>query len=183
MTGLVCIKMKLGEPDESGRRRPIPVKGSEFNVQADMAIAATGQRPDTRFLAGQSGIKTTRWGAIEAGPATYRTHEDGIFAGGDCVSGPATLIEALHMGNRAARGIDAYIQGKTIQTEVPLDGIDMKAQRDMGFVVKDSVRKALHREANERCQDFSEVEGGYISEEAIQEARRCLRCYRLMVWS
>jgi formate dehydrogenase beta subunit len=183
MTGLICIKMRLGEPDESGRRRPIPVKGSQFKVQTDMAIAATGQRPDTRFLAGQSSVKTTKWGTIEAGPATYRTHEDRIFAGGDCVSGPATLIEALHMGNQAARGIDAYIQGKAIQMEVPLDGIDMKAQRDMGFVAENSVRKTLHREVNERRQDFSEVEGGYVNEEAIEEAKRCLRCYRLVVWS
>ncbi|MGD0275537.1 MAG: FAD-dependent oxidoreductase [Syntrophales bacterium] len=183
LTGLICIKMKLGEPDDSGRRRPVPVRGSEFVVQADMAIAATGQRPDTAFLAGQNGVKTTKWGTIEAGPATYRTHEDGIFAGGDCVSGPATLIEALNMGNRAALSIDAYLQVKTVQTDLPLEGIDMKAQRGEGYVMVDPVKKTLHRDAKERKEDFSEVEGGLVGEEAIQEAKRCLRCYRLMVWS
>ena len=87
------------------------------------------------------------------------------------------------MGNRAARNIDAYIQGKTIQTDLPLEGIDMKAQRGEGYVVVDSVKKTLHRDAKERKEDFSEVEGGFVGEEAIQEAKRCLRCYRLMVWS
>ncbi len=99
-----CVKMKLGEPDESGRKRPIPVKGSEFSPKTDMVIAATGQKPDLSFLTGKDKTNmTTSWGTVKVDPASYSTPVAKIFAGGDCGSGPATLIEALNMGNKAAK--------------------------------------------------------------------------------
>jgi formate dehydrogenase beta subunit len=182
VTGLEYIKMKLGEPDQSGRRRPIPIKGSEAQMKTDMVVAATGQRSDLEFLAGQHGMETTDWGSIKADPVTLKTGLAGIFAGGDCVSGPATLIEALNAGNRAARGIDCMLQGKASSETDAFSGIEAGAQRDEGFVVQKSAAKVSFLEVARRLEDASEVEGGFDIDAARKEAARCLRCYRLMVW-
>ncbi len=176
-----CIKMKLGEPDASGRKRPVPVPGSEHIVKTDMVISATGQTPDLRLL--ESGvIDVTGWGTIKVDPAGYGTNVPGIFAGGDCVTGPATLIEALDAGNKVARSIDAYLQGKSFQKELAYEGIDTAKQRDMGFVSKLAAEKAAYLDVNKRLDNFSEVEGGFSVTAAVKEAGRCLRCYRLLVW-
>jgi formate dehydrogenase beta subunit len=175
-----CIRMKLGEPDSSGRRRPIPVKGSEFKVKADMVIPATGQKPDLRFV--KDLVPVTGWGTIEVNPETLRTNLENVFAGGDCVSGPATLIEALDAGNKVARSIDAYLQGRTVEPEVSFKGIDVKAQRAMGFVDTCTQEKVNLLEPKTRVKGFTEVEAPYSDAEAMKEANRCLRCYRLVVW-
>lgn len=176
-----CIKMKLGEPDQSGRKRPIPIPGSEFIMKTDMVIAATGQVPDLKLLEGD-GIGVTHWGTIQADPAGCGTNVPGIFAGGDCVTGPATLIEALDAGNKAARSIDAFIQGKGFQKEFGFEGIKTGEQRDIGFVVVAPAKKPPFLEVGKRLGNFDEVEGGFSVTEAMKEAGRCLRCYRLLVW-
>ncbi|MFH1080505.1 MAG: FAD-dependent oxidoreductase [Pseudomonadota bacterium] len=182
VTGLEYIKMKLGEPDQSGRKRPIPVKGSEAQMKADMVIAATGQKSDLSLFTGKEGVQTTDWGAIKADPVTFKTSVEGIFAGGDCVSGPATLIEALNAGNKVARSIDCALQGKAYLDPDPFAGVETGNQRDTGLVVKKAAAKATFLDVTRRLDNVAEVEGGLSVAEAIAEARRCLRCYRLMVW-
>ncbi len=178
--GVECIRMKLGEPDSSGRRRPVPVKGSEFKVKADLVIPAIGQKPDLGFA--RDVIQVTGWGTIEVNPETLRTNLEGVFAGGDCVSGPATLIEALDAGNKVARSIDAYLQGRTIEPEVSFRGIDLKAQRTEGFIDACPQEKVSLLDPKARVKSFAEVEGPYSDMTAMKEANRCLRCYRLVVW-
>jgi formate dehydrogenase beta subunit len=177
--GVECIRMKLGEPDSSGRRRPIPVKGSEFKVKADMVIPATGQKPDLRFV--KDLVPVTGWGTIEVNPETLRTNLENVFAGGDCVSGPATLIEALDAGNKVARSIDAYLQGRTYEPEVSFKGIDVKAQRATGFIDACAQEKVSLLDPKARVKSFAEVEAPYSDTAAMKEANRCLRCYRLVV--
>ena len=182
VTGLEFIKMKLGEPDQSGRRRPVPIKGSEATLATDMIIAATGQKSDLTLFSGKSKVATTDWGSIKADPVTYKTGAAGVFAGGDCVSGPATLIEALNAGNQVARSIDATLQGKAFATGNPFAGMDTAAQRDKGYVVGKAAAKVQFLKVAERLEGVAEVEGGFTAAEAMTEAGRCLRCYRLLVW-
>jgi len=182
VTTVECRKMKLGEPDESGRRRPIPVPGSEYKAETEMVIAATGQVPDLSFIVDKDQIGVTGWGTIKADTVTYRTQLEGVFAGGDCVLGPATLIEALDAGNKAARSIDAYIRGKKYQPGVSFKGIDVGRQRVEGFVAVKPEEKVKFLDPAVRGGSFAEVEGGYGTPQAIKEAERCLRCYRLVVW-
>jgi NADH-quinone oxidoreductase subunit F len=98
VAGVECIRMQLGEPDESGRRRPVPVEGSEFIVEVDTIIAAIGQSVDAQGL----GTETTRWGSLANDPQTLETSIPGVFAGGDAVSGPASVVEAVGAGIEAA---------------------------------------------------------------------------------
>ncbi|HEX7504447.1 MAG TPA: FAD-dependent oxidoreductase, partial [Syntrophales bacterium] len=178
--GVECIRMQLGAPDSSGRRRPVPVKGSEFKVKADVVIPATGQKPELTFV--KDLVPATGWGTIEVNPETLRTNLENVFAGGDCVSGPATLIEALDAGNKVARSIDAYLQGRTFEPEVSFKGIDVKAQRVMGFVDTCAQEKVSLLDPKTRVKSFAEVEAPYNDVAAMREANRCLRCYRLVVW-
>jgi formate dehydrogenase beta subunit len=148
-----------------------------------MVIAATGQKPDMTLFAGKEKTSvSTAWGTIKIDPTSYSTPVARIFAGGDCVSGPATLIEALNMGNKAAKSIDAYLQGKTFTDELSFEGINTQEQRDMGFVPKAEANKVKFLDAAERVKGCAEVEGGFSADEAMKEAGRCLRCYRLVVW-
>jgi formate dehydrogenase beta subunit len=182
VTSLEYIKMKLGEPDQSGRRRPIPIKGSEAAMTTDMVIAATGQKSDLAIFAGKDKVETTNWGSIKADPVTCKTSVEGIFAGGDCVSGPATLIEALNAGNKVARSIDSALQKKKFEDPKPFEGIDTGEQREQGFLAEKAAAKVKFLDAATRLEGLAEVEGGFSTAEAMAEAGRCLRCYRLMVW-
>ena len=180
VTGVECIRMKLGKPDESGRRRPEPVKGSEFTVKTDVVIAAIGQNPAIPAIDEKIGV--TKWGTVKVDPATLMTNIPGIFAGGDCVSGPATLIEALDMGNRAAKRIDSFIRGNALPAEPSFADVDLKGQRGKGFVVNTPATGVAFTDVKERVRHFGEIEGGYEPAKAMDEARRCLRCYRVVVW-
>lgn len=108
VTGMECIKMELGEPDSSGRRRPVPVKGSEFTLDVDTVIPAISQSADTKWL--PDTIKLTKWGTIEVDAQTGATSLRGVYAGGDNTLGPATVIQAIDAGNKAAAAIDAYLK-------------------------------------------------------------------------
>lgn len=110
--GLEFIKMELGEPDDSGRRRPVPVKGSEFQVECDMIVVAVGTTPNPIIPETTPELKLTKWGTIVVDEATGMTNLPGVFAGGDIVTGGATVISAMGAGKRAARGIDAYLSAK-----------------------------------------------------------------------
>jgi formate dehydrogenase major subunit len=111
MTGLECLRMELGEPDESGRRSPVPVEGSEFVIEADMMIQAISQEPDISWLAEDSRFKTTRWHTFEVDPETNETSVERVFAAGDAVSGPATIVEAVADARKAAQGILRKLAG------------------------------------------------------------------------
>lgn len=112
VTGVECIKMRLGEPDESGRRRPLPIEGSEFIMDIDTAVIAIGQTPNPIIQRTTEGLETTRYGTIVAKDETGQTTREGVYAGGDVVSGAATVISAMGAGKRAARSIHKYIMSK-----------------------------------------------------------------------
>jgi len=104
-----CIKMELGEPDDSGRRRPIPIKGSEFIIECDTVIPALGNKPNPLIAMTTPGLKTTRWGTLDADPDTMETSMKGVFAGGDIVTGAATVISAMGAGKKAAASMHEYL--------------------------------------------------------------------------
>jgi len=112
VTGMECIEMELGEPDESGRRRPIPIEGSEFDMELDMVIIAIGQGPNPLLTEGTPELATNDWGNIKADPDTGETNMEGVYAGGDIVTGGATVIAAMGAGKRSARSIDSYLKKK-----------------------------------------------------------------------
>ena len=107
-----CIRMELGEPDDSGRRRPVPVEGSEFRIEVDVAVVAIGNSPNPLIPDTTPNLKTQRWGNIEADEETGKTSRKGIFAGGDIVTGAATVILAMGAGKKAARAIHRYLMGE-----------------------------------------------------------------------
>jgi len=102
--------MELGEPDASGRRRPVPVKGSEFILPVEVVISAIGQGPNPLLTKNTSGLELTKWGNIVADPETGKTSKQGVFAGGDIVTGAATVILAMGAGKKAAAAIDRYLK-------------------------------------------------------------------------
>ena len=112
MTGLKCLKMELGEPDASGRRRPVPIEGSDFVIEAENLIAAIGQRPDVTFIPENSEIEITRWNTFAVDKQTYQTNVPGIFSAGDVETGPDIAIRACANGRKAALGIVGYIEAK-----------------------------------------------------------------------
>ena len=113
-----CIRMELGEPDASGRRRPVPIEGSEFIIECDTVIPALGNRPNPLIPMTTPALDTTRWGTLEADPDTLETTMKGVFAGGDIVTGAATVISAMGAGKTAAASIHEYVTtGKVTKPE------------------------------------------------------------------
>jgi glutamate synthase (NADPH/NADH) small chain len=110
--GVECIRMRLGEPDDSGRRRPIPIEGSEFITSMDTVVIAIGQSPNPLIQQTTEGLEVTRFGTIIVDKETMKTSIDGVYAGGDVVSGAATVISAMGAGRRAALAIDEYLKQK-----------------------------------------------------------------------
>ncbi len=111
VTALRCIRMELGEPDASGRRSPVPVPGSEFDIPCDVAIMALGTSPNPLISGTTQGIETNRWGGLIASDEGATTRP-GVFAGGDAVTGAATVILAMGAGRTAAKAIDEYLMNK-----------------------------------------------------------------------
>jgi glutamate synthase (NADPH/NADH) small chain len=112
LAGMRCLRMRLGEPDESGRRRPIPIKGSEFNLDLETVVVAIGQGANPLLTQGTPGLRLNRWGYIGVNEENGQTSIPQVFAGGDIVTGAATVIAAMGAGKRAARGIHQYLQLK-----------------------------------------------------------------------
>jgi len=179
-TGLQCSRMMLGEFDASGRRRPIPIIGSEFFVEADTVIAAVGQAPDLSFLPPDSALERTRWETLVVDNNTLATNIPGIFAGGDFVTGPGMVIEAIAAGRRGAIAIDKYLKGDTSRVEI----YDLKARGVKKVTVGEEEETWEEKPrleiptlpAQERKQSFQEIELGFSEEQAREEAKRCLRC-------
>ncbi len=172
-----CVRMKLGEPDASGRPRPIPVKGSEFTISVDTVIAALGQAPETDFVK-QSGVSISKRGAIEIDVKTGVTNVEGVFAGGDVVTGPAFVIDAIAAGKKAARSIHQYLNGQALEPEEEWKEPEKFSQKEIEDRKKrfPSRNKVEMREepVKERVRDFREVALGYSLEEAAEESSRCL---------
>jgi glutamate synthase (NADPH/NADH) small chain len=114
VSGMRCIRMKLGEPDASGRRRPLPIEGSEFDMDVDMVVMALGTRPNPLVFTDAGGLERTRWGTVVADEETGKTTKDKVWAGGDIVTGAATVISAMGAGKRAAADIDRHLNGEAI---------------------------------------------------------------------
>ncbi len=177
VVGLRCIKMELGEPDSSGRRRPIPIPGSEYDMEIDQLIPAIGQRPNLAPIEDVADLKFSRWGTTEVDPLTFATDRPGVFAGGDLQTGPATAIAAIAAGREAAESIVRF-----------LDGIDMAEGRESKIqehpfyrpIPEDEPIKAREKmpelPVTKRRDNFNEVELGYDEAPGRSEAGRCLNC-------
>ena len=112
MRAIRCLSMELGEPDASGRRRPVPIPGSEHDLPMDAVIMALGTSPNPLIRDTTDGLETQRWGGIIAEDGTGKTSREGVYAGGDAVTGAATVILAMGAGKQAASAIDRYIRTK-----------------------------------------------------------------------
>jgi glutamate synthase (NADPH/NADH) small chain len=114
VSGMRCIRMKLGEPDASGRRRPLPIEGSEFDIDVDMVVMALGTRPNPLVFTDAGTLERTRWGTVVADEDTGKTTKDKVWAGGDIVTGAATVISAMGAGKRAAADINRFLDGEAV---------------------------------------------------------------------
>jgi NADH-quinone oxidoreductase subunit F len=179
-----CIRMELGGIDESGRRKPVPIKGSEFIINLDNLLVAIGEEPDISFLKETSDIKTSRWNTIITDPETLATNMEGVFAGGDAVNGPATVIEAMAHGRIAAQMIDKYLQGKKLIREYAvtrppmyLPPVELISQESGEAIAAEEPSLSLNNLfKNFDSNNFDSNNLNLIEEAAIKEARRCLRC-------
>ena len=204
VTGIEMQRMELGEPDASGRRRPVPVEGSEFVVECDQVIAAIGQYPKLDGTSEEQGIKRTRWRTIEVDDCTLQTEDPRVFAGGDVVLGAQTVIQAIAQGKKAAWSMDAYLRGEDM-AEVSRS---LAALRDTPFLdalaARDHMDPRIARMAEippvfidmttdvshpappaempmlspeERKTNFKQIELGFEEDEAVRGAELCLQCY------
>ena len=180
VTGFECIETRLGPPDDSGRRRPVPVKGSEFVIRCDTVIPAIGQRPDLGWLEETNGIDTTGWSTLVVNSQTMQTSIPHVFASGDVVSGPATVIEAVGTGHRAAEAIDRFLKGEDLEafakeTEAALPpGSDWE---DIPERTPNAPRAMVSlKKSKDRVKSFEEVSLGLSESEVQQEVSRCLNC-------
>lgn len=180
---LECVKMELGEPDESGRRRPVPVKGSEIRYPAETIISAIGQKPQLScfYTDGeeQCQIDFTNWRTIDADPETLQTSIPYVFAGGDAFSGPDLVISAVGAGRRAARSIHYLLTTENIPVadNIMREPIPYTLFKDVdGCKQKERSRMPHLCEGEKRTSTFNEVEGCLCEEDLKAETSRCLRC-------
>jgi len=186
VTGLECIRMKLGTPDKSGRRRPVPIEGSEFVFDCDTVVPAIGQRVDLSLLEDVEGVETTAWNTLIVDEVTKQTSRPKLFSAGDCETGPGALITACAGGRKAAQSIDRMIN------DLPLEYTDndhfdklfgdvkvYDKDEDLGEIGRQQRKHLEMLPADTRKFVFDEVEQGYTTPDALEEARRCLRCYRV----
>ncbi len=183
VTHLEYLKMELGEPDASGRRRPVPIDGSETLIQTDMVITAIGQSPEIAFAQGikqQVGeLKTTRWNTIDVDPATLQSNIPHLFAAGDAATGPSLVVTAIGGGRRAARSIHQYVMGEAVSTDASELNKDLIAETifdQVPGVVKSRRTPMPELPVKERIDSFIEVDQVLTEEAAHGESNRCLHC-------
>jgi len=179
VSGITCERMKLGEFDRSGRKKPVAIPGSAFTLAVDAIVAAIGQAPDLTFVPKDSGISVNKWDSFDlAAGSKSQTTDARFYAGGDAVTGPDTVIGAIAAGHQAARDMDAAIRlagGEPAYEEPAEEKIDIP------LIIDEESEEApqgkmpeLH--GPERKISFVEVELGFSMEDAVKEAARCLRC-------
>ena len=193
VTGISCQKMELGEADASGRRSPVPIEGEIFELECDVIIHAIGQKVTVGYvlggLSGEGNAGLDKYNNLEADPFTGKVSSfNNLFGGGDCATGPKTLIAALAAGERAALHIADYLEGKEVSAskieilEHALESIKIVDDAEIAPPTDLTASIPLHTlPVDERLYDFSEVEQGSIDAEACKEASRCLRCFRILM--
>lgn len=179
VSGITCERMKLGDFDRSGRKRPVALPGSQFTLSVDSVIASIGQVPDMAFVPKDSGVSVNKWSTFDlASGSKSQTTNPKFFTGGDALTGPDTVIGAIAAGHQAARDMDAYIRkinGEPAYEEPPEEKIDIP------FIIEEESEEAPQAKMPElhgpdRKRNFKEVELGYKKLVAVMEASRCLRC-------
>ena len=178
LTGVECVRNKLGEIDASGRRRPVPVPGTECTVAADTLIVTIGDEPDIDYVSTMA-LETSGRGTLKVDPETLATNRPGVFAGGDVVTGPDTVIDAIAAGRRAAMMIGRYLRDEELK-QAPTVRLP-QCYIEPTLLSDEELRLARRADPptlpiSLRIRSFSEVELGLSAEDARQEARRCLRC-------
>lgn len=178
LTGIECVAMELGEYDETGRRRPIPIPHSEFIFPLDNLILAIGEEPDLSFLPTGHGLQISKRNTIAVDPETLATVRPGIFAAGDCVTGPSTIADSIASGKQAAVSIHQYLRGRRVAREYTVTRPSPYVPPiERGAEELEAVRPTMPcAPVAERVRNFSVVELGLSEEMAVKEARRCLRC-------
>ncbi len=204
VTGIEMQRMELGEPDASGRRRPVPVEGSEFIIECDQIITAIGQFPKLDGTSEEQGVKRTKWRTIEVDDWTFQTEDPRVFAGGDVVLGAQTVIQAIAQGKKAAWSMDAYLRGLDMHEvseslgelrRTPFfDALSVKAGMDPAVarmaevpptfidmttdITRPSPPAGMPKLGpDERKTNFKQIELGFPEEEAVRGAELCLQCY------
>jgi len=178
--GVQCQRMKLGEKDESGRAKPVPVEGSDFLVPTDTLVLALSERAYTPYLKDSDGLSLSpKWGTIIVDPATMTTTRPGVFAGGDVVTGPSSVVDAIAAGKAAADAIENYLEGRPLVrsrqlTRPSLYVKPVELEEDELQQAKRS--KMPHLPPSKRKTMHEEIELGFTKDIAVREARRCLRC-------
>ena len=176
VAGVECIRMELGEPDASGRRRPVPIQGSEFTVDIDCIMPAIGQSPKTSSIEGL-GLQLSKSGTIVVDENSHATNIPGVFAAGDAVSGPATVVRAVGAGKKAAMAMDAFLKGEEYIAEPEAEDVVSFEELGLDDDIQPQVRVDLPElPVPERKANFNEVMGGLEQEQALAEAKRCLNC-------
>ncbi len=177
VVGLRCIRMELGEPDSSGRRRPVPIPDSEYDIEIDQLVPAIGQRPDLSAIENVTGLKISRWGTVEADSVTYTTDHEAVFAGGDLQTGPGIAIAAIAAGREAAKSIVRYFDGQDMakgrEPATHEDPVYRPIPEDEPEILRS---KMPELPVEKRAGNFKEVELGYDEASGKEEAARCLNC-------
>lgn len=175
VSGVRCIRNEMGELGEDGRRRPVPIPGSEFDLEIDLLIPAVSQSPDISFLPEEIGLEISRWDRLVVNPMTFETNVRGIFAGGDFVTGPRDVIRVIADGRKAALSIHRYLSAEPFEKGpgyfTPVS--EVRINRDLEKIPRQKVERIS---LDERRSLDKEVERGFSREAAEKEAARCLRC-------
>jgi len=169
-----CLRMRLGEIDESGRRRPITIEGSEHSMPVDAVIIAIGETPDLSFLPEE--IKVSPRNIIEVDTLTLQTSMPGVFAGGDVVTGPASVIDAIAAGKRAATAIDMHLQGVDLSIWREKEIEEKTWVTEWEAIEKKPSQRPAYLPPEKRRNNFNEVELGFDEDTGIIETYRCLHC-------
>jgi NADH-quinone oxidoreductase subunit F len=177
--GVQCIRMRLGDLDASGRPRPVPIEGSEFTVELDTLIPAIGERADSSVFTEKDRLKIAKWGTVEVDSANLWTGREGVFAGGDAITGPGTVVEAMAAGKTAAEMIEKYLEGKSLEKEhgltrpsIYIEPVELTEEE----VAKAKRVRTPRLSRSARKKNFQEVVLGLTEAAAVAEAKRCLRC-------
>lgn len=187
INSITCVSMELGEPDSSGRRRPVVVQNSEFDIEADILLAAIGQKTEVNFLDDVNScydnqkLSLNQWGDIKVNPRTFETDIIGVFSAGDCVSGPATIIEAIAQAKTASKFCHAFLSGEEVVDDFEFfskkENFKKLEKKDFEGKYKTQSRNEMPVLDSELRFNFNEVELGYDNEQVVkQEASRCLEC-------